>query len=84
MVLQKYFDQWDQSLKCLGDRLLQIVLNNWSAEKVGMLIGEEPTAHFYSKVFAKYNVIVEESDLAPTQQNLQAQQMIDMNVPVWT
>ena len=79
MVFQKYFDQWDLSLKLLGDRLLQIVLNNWSAEKVGMLIGEEPTEHFYSKVFAKYNVIVEESDLTPTQTNLQAQQMLDMN-----
>lgn len=79
LVFQKYFDQWDYSLKLLGDRLLGIVLNNWNAAKVSMLIGEEPTAHFYSKVFAKYNTIVEESDLTPTQQNLQAQQMMDIN-----
>ena len=79
MVFQKYFDQWDFSDKLLGDRLLQITLNNWSAEKVGLMIGEEPSPHFYSKVFAKYQVIVEESDLTPTQQNLQAQQMMDMN-----
>jgi len=79
MVFQKYFDQWDFSDKLLGDRLLQIVLNNWSAEKVGLMIGEEPSPHFYSKVFAKYQVLVEESDLTPTQQNLQAQQMMDMN-----
>ena len=79
MVFQKYFDQWDYSLKLLGDKLLQIVLNNWNAEKVGLLIGEEPSPHFYSKVFAKYNTIVEESDLTATQQNLQAQQMMDMN-----
>lgn len=79
MVFQKYFDQWDLSLKTLGDRLLQIVLNNWSAEKVAQIINEEPSPYFYSKVFAKYNVIVEESDLTPTQQNLQAQQMLDMN-----
>lgn len=79
MVFQKYFDQWDLSLKTLGDRLLQIVLNNWSAEKVGQIIGEEPSPFFYSKVFAKYNVLVEESDLTPTQSNLQAQQMLDMN-----
>lgn len=79
MVFQKYFDQWDLSLKTLGDRLLQIVLNNWSAEKVGMIIGEEPSPYFYSKVFAKYNVLVEESDLTPTQTNLQAQQMLDIN-----
>lgn len=79
MVFQKYFDQWDFSLKLLGERMLQIILNNWSAEKVGMMIGEEPTPHFYSKIFAKYHTIVEEGDLTPTQQNLQAQQMLDMN-----
>lgn len=79
MVFQKYFDQWDFSDKLLGDRLINICLNNWNAEKVKLLIGEEPTAHFYSKVFAKYQVIVEESDLTPTQQNLQAQQMMEIN-----
>ena len=79
MVFQKYFDQWDYSDKLLGDKLLQIAINKWSAEKVKTIINEEPTPHFYSKVFAKYNTIVEESDLTPTQQNLQAQQMMDMN-----
>jgi hypothetical protein len=79
MVFQKYFDQWDFSDKLLGDRLLQIVLHNWNAEKCGLYLGEEPTPHFYSRVFAKYQVLVEESDLTPTQQNLQAQQMIDIN-----
>jgi hypothetical protein len=59
--------------------LMQIVLNNWNAEKVSLYIGEEPTPHFYSKIFAKYQVLVEEADLTPTQQNLQAQQMLDMN-----
>lgn len=79
MVFQKYFDQWDYSLKLLGERYLQIVLNNWNAPKVAQMIGEEPAENFYSKIIAKYNVIVEESDLTPTQQNLQAQQMMDIN-----
>ena len=79
MVFQKYFDQWDYSDKLLGNLLLQITLNNWNAAKVSLYIGEEPTPHFYSKIFAKYQVIVEESDLTPTQQNLQAQQMMDIN-----
>jgi hypothetical protein len=79
MVFQKYFDQWDFSDKMLGDRLLKIVLNNWNAEKVKLLIGEKPTSFFYSKIFSKFQVLVEESDLTPTQQNLQAQQMMDMN-----
>jgi hypothetical protein len=79
MVFQKYFDQWDFSDKLLGERFMQICLNNWSAEKVALLIGEEPSPYFYSKIFSKFQVIVEEADLTPTQQNLQAQQMMDMN-----
>ena len=79
MVFQKYFDQWDYAMKILGERLLQVVLNNWNAEKVKLLIGEEPSPFFYSKIFSNCQVLVEESDLTPTQQNLQAQQMLDMN-----
>ena len=79
MVFQKYFDQWDYSDKLLGDRLLQVALNNWNAEKVKLYIGEEPTPFFYSKIFSKFQTLVEESDLTPTQQNLQAQQMLDIN-----
>ncbi len=79
MIFQKYFDQWDFSDKLLGERLLSMVLNNWNAEKVKLYIGEEPSPYFYSRVFSKYQVVVEESDLTPTQQNLQAQQMFEIN-----
>lgn len=79
MVFQKYFDQWDYSDKLLGDRILKTALNNWNAEKVRLYIGEEPTPFFYSKIFSTYQTIVEEADLTPTQQNLQAQQMMDIN-----
>jgi len=79
MVFQKYFDQWDFSDRLLGDKILQIPLNNWNAEKIALYIGEEPSPYFYSKVFSKYQVLVEESDLTPTQQNLQAQQMFEVN-----
>ena len=79
MVFQKYFDQWDYSLKLLGERMIQIVLNNWNAEKVALLLGEEPSPHFYSKVFAKYQTIVEEGLLTATQKSFQAQQMLDLN-----
>lgn len=79
MVLQKYFDQWDLSLKLLGDRLLSIVLNNWSAEKVKLLIGEEPTQLFYSRIFANYQVVVEEGILTPTQQYQEYQQWLELN-----
>lgn len=79
MVFQKYFDQWDYSDKLLGERLLQICLNNWNAEKVKLIIGEEPSPFFYSKIYSKFQTLVEEADLTPTQKNLQAQQMMDIN-----
>lgn len=79
MVLQKYFDQWDYALKLLGDRMLKIVLNNWNEAKVGLIIGEEPSPHFYSKIFSKYQVIVEEGLNTATQKNMQAQQLLDIN-----
>lgn len=79
MVFQKYFDQWDFSDKLLGKVALMIILNNWNAEKVGLYLGEEPSPFFYSRIFSKFQVLVEESDLTPTQQNLQAQQMMEIN-----
>lgn len=80
LPFQKYFDQWDMSLKLVGERMLQIAMQNWTEEKVGIMLGEEPSEHFYSKIFAKYNTIVEEGLLTPTQRNLQAQQMLDINM----
>lgn len=79
MVFQKFFDQWDSSDKALGNLLMKIVQNNWNAEKVKLYIGEEPSPFFYSKVFSQYQVLVEEADLTPTQQNLQAQHMMEIN-----
>ena len=79
MVFQKFFDQWDLADKLLGAVGLKVLLNNWNAEKVKLYIGEEPTPFFYSKIFSNFQTIVEEADLTPTQQNLQAQQMMDIN-----
>lgn len=79
LPFQKYFDQWDMSLKLVGERMLQIALYNWNAEKVALLIGQDPSPHFYSRVFAKYQTVVQEGLLTATQKNLQAQQMFDIN-----
>ncbi len=79
MVFQKYFDQWDFADKLLGERLLEIVLYNWNEAKVALILGEEPSPFFYSQIFSHFQTIVEEADLTPTQQNLQAQQMLEIN-----
>lgn len=79
LPFQKYFDQWDHCLKLVGERLLQVALNKWNAEKVKLLINEEPSPYFYSGIFAKYQTVVEEGLLTATQKNMQAQQMLDIN-----
>lgn len=79
MVFQKYFDQWDYSLKLVGEKLLNVAQGNWNAEKVQLMIGEEPSPFFFSRIFSKFNTIVEEADLTPTQNNLQAQHMMEIN-----
>jgi septum formation topological specificity factor MinE len=79
MVLQKYFDQWDYSLKLLGDKMLNIVLNNWNASKVGLILGEEPTPHFYSHIFAKYQVVVEEGLNTAVQKQQEFAQWVELN-----
>jgi len=79
MVLQKYFDQWDYALKLIGSLELKIILNNWNAAKVGLILGEEPSEHFYSRIFAKYQVIVEEGLNTATQKNMQASQLLEIN-----
>lgn len=79
MVLQKYFDQWDVALKILGNLDIQIIQNKWSATKVAMMIGEEPAPNFFSKIFSKYHVLVEEGLNTPTQKQMAFAQIIELN-----
>lgn len=79
MVLQKYFDQWDYSLKLIGERFMEIVQYNWSPEKIKLMIGEEPSPFFYSRLFAKYNVVVEEGILTATQRYQEYQGLLELN-----
>ena len=79
LPFQKYFDQWDYALKLVGERMLSIALSNWNEKKVEMLIGDQPSPFFFSRIFAKYHTIVEEGLLTATQKNLQAQQLLDIN-----
>ena len=79
MVLQKYFDQWDSALKTLGDRLLKIIQNNWNEAKASLILGEEPSPYFYSKIFSRYQVIVEEGLNTATQKQQEFAQWIELN-----
>lgn len=79
MVLQKFFDQWDASLKTLGGKLLQIVQNNWDASKVQLYLGEDPSPYFYSHIFSRCQVVVEEGLNTATQKHQEFIQWMELN-----
>lgn len=79
MVFQKYFDQWDYALEQLGEISLQTILHGWNRFKVEEVIGEEASPLFYNRIFSNYRTVAQEGILTTTQQNMQAQQLLDIN-----
>lgn len=83
--LQDLFDNLRDSQRLLGEKVLKLVQLNYSPEKIRLITKKEPTAEFYSKSFARYNVTCEEGILTDTQKQTQFVQLLalkGMGVPV--
>lgn len=76
--LQKLFDQFDEFQRIAGDITIQMQQALWSVGKVQQIIGEQPTAEFQNKLFFKYACKVVTGVLTETQQNMEAQQLIQI------
>lgn len=86
-TLQKYFDQWDRSLKLMGNLFMKIIQNRWTPFKVSRIIKEMPTEEFYTKNFSTYDVLPEESLNTTTQKQQQFVQLLqlrEMGIPIPT
>ena len=87
ITLQKYFDQWDMSLKLLGMINMRIIQRNWKVFKISRILGEEPTEQFFTKNFQKYDVLPVEGLNTTIQQQqqfvqlLQFQQLTGIKIP---
>lgn len=79
VTLQKYFDQWDYSLKLLGVLEQKIIQNNWSSAKIARILGKEPSPEFLSKTFSKYDVLVAEGLNTTIQQQQEFAQLLQLN-----
>lgn len=79
VTLQKYFDQWDISLKLLGAVTQKIIQNRWSPAKMQRILGKEPSPEFLNKTFSKYDVLVAEGLNTTIQQQQQFAQMLQLN-----
>jgi len=87
VTLQKYFDQWDRSLKLLGEREVEIIQNKWTPFKISRIIKEQPTEEFFSKNFTRYDVLPEESLNTSVQRQQQFSQLLELRslgIPVPT
>lgn len=73
--LQDIFDGLRDSQKLLGRKTLKLMQNNYTPEKIKLITKKEPTAEFFSKTFAKYDVVVEEGILTDTQRHSQFVQL---------
>lgn len=73
--LQDLFDGLRDSQQLLGQKVLKLIQKNYTPEKIRLITKKEPTPEFYSKTFAKYNVVVEEGVLTDTQRQSQFVQL---------
>ena len=69
--LQDIFDGLRDSQKLLSRKVLKLMQLNYTPEKIKLITKKEPTPEFYSKIFAKYDVVVEEGILTDTQRHSQ-------------
>lgn len=74
--LRGVFDSLAETQKILGKKVMQLIQNNYSPEKVESITKKRPTNEFYSKAWGKYNVVVEEGLLTDTQRQTQYSQLL--------
>jgi len=84
--LQDIFDGLRESMKILGTKTLKLVQANYTPEKIKLITKKDATPEFYSKQFAKYDIVVEEGVLTDTQRETQFMQYlalkgIGINIP---
>lgn len=74
--LQDLFDGLRESQKLLGRKVLKLIQNNYTAEKIKLITKRDATPEFFSQSFAKYDVVVEEGVLTDTQRQSQFMELI--------
>lgn len=76
--LRGVFDNLSESQRILGQKTLKMMQVNYSPEKIKLITKKQPTDEFYSKVFSRYDVVVEEGLLTDTQRQSQYLQLLTL------
>lgn len=77
-LLQPLFDGLDASLKSLGKLLVKVIQNNFTPGKIARIVGEDPTAEFYSKVWGEYDIVIEDGFNTTTQRQQEFAQLFQL------
>jgi hypothetical protein len=75
-ILQNLFDFHRHCKKQLGKKTLQVILKNWSPEKLQAILGEEPKQEIFSQQTLKYDVVPVEGLLTDTQRQMYYAQLM--------
>lgn len=69
-VAQDLFDNYRLAKRLVGRKMIQMIQRNFSPDKVGKIIAEQPTQEFYNKKFGKYDCTPTEGVLSDSQRQL--------------
>jgi hypothetical protein len=77
-TLQGLFDNYRLSKSLLGQKLLRVIQQSYTPDKVQKILGEPPAQEFYSRDFGKYNVNVVESILTDSQRQMYYNELVSL------
>ncbi len=78
IMQQSLFDNYRLSKALLGHKLLKIIQQNYSPDKVQSILHEAPAEEFYNKKFGKYNVNVVETVLTDSQRQMYYNELVSL------
>lgn len=84
-ILQSLFDNYRLSKSLLGHKLLRVIQQNYTPDKVEKILHEPPSEEFYNKKFGKYNVNVSETVLTDSQRQMYYSELVtlkEMGAPI--
>jgi hypothetical protein len=67
IMLQEIFDNRRMTKKEIGKRYIKMVQKNYTPQKIGRILNQQPAPGFYTKDFGRYDSVVDESMTSPTQ-----------------
>lgn len=69
--LQDIFDGLRESQRLLGRKTLRLMQENYTPEKIRLITKKDPSPEFFSKAWARYDVVIDEGLLTDTQRQTQ-------------